>query len=100
MDRRKQSREEWEQELIEDQYNVTPADGSRVGHILAKKSSSPGPIPDAAHLIRGILGGAFLATAVGIFSSNISHRAWFGIVTLAAGICLLVSSVRWNSKRA
>jgi len=97
MDRREQSREEWERELIEGQYNVLPADGSRVGHILAKKSSSPGPIPDAAHLIRGISGGAVLVAALEIL--RFAHRAWLGIAALAAGICLLVSSVRWKSKR-
>ncbi len=86
MDRREKSREEWERELLEDQYNILPADGSRVGHIMAKRSTSPAPIPDSAHLIRGLIGGVLLALGVAILSANISHKLWLGLASLIAGL--------------
>jgi len=98
MDRREKSREEWEREFREDQYNIVPADGSRVGHIMAKRSSTPAPIPDFAHLIRGLLSGALLATAVAVLSSDTPHRVTIGSATLIAGCCLGITAFRLKRK--
>jgi len=98
MDQREKSREEWEREFREDQYTIVPADGSRVGHIMAKRSTSPGPIPDAVHLIRGLLGGMLLATAVAILSSGIPYKVGLGVAILLAGSCLLISAFRRKHK--
>jgi hypothetical protein len=101
MDHGEQSREEWEQEFKDVQHSVGPAEGLRASQIIAKKlAATPGTIPDAAHLIRGILGGALLVGAFEILSSGVANRAWFGIAALAAGLCLLLSSVQWKSKRS
>jgi uncharacterized membrane protein YccC len=98
MGRRERSREEWEREFREDQYNITPAGGSRVGHIMAKRSSTPAPVPDFAHLARGVLSGVLIALAVQILASNTSHKIWLGLTVLAAGCCLGATSFRWKRK--
>ena len=98
MDQREKSREEWEREFREDQYNITPADGSLIGHIMAKRSTSHGPIPDASHLIRGLFGGVVIAVAVGIFSSNTRYKIWIGLAALIAGCCLGITAFRLEQK--
>ena len=60
MDKWEQSRREWEQEISERQHNVTPAEQLRTAHYIAKRSSGA-LIPDFAHFIRFVLGGASLA---------------------------------------
>jgi hypothetical protein len=94
-----QPRGEWEREFKDVQHSVSLAEGLRASQIIAKKlAATPGPIADAAHLVRGILGGALLVGAFEILSSRVAHRAWFGIAALAAGLCLLLLSV-WKSRR-
>jgi hypothetical protein len=99
MDQREKSREEWEREFREDQYNIIPADGSRVGHIMAKRSSTPAPIPDVAHLLRLLLSGILLiAGFVVLFSSDTPHRAVLGVASLIASLSLGVTAFRWPRK--
>jgi hypothetical protein len=85
MDRREKSREKWEQEFRDDQYNILPADGSRVGHIMAKRSSTPAPIPDLAHLIQALLAGALVISASAILLSSAPHKVWLGLAVLITG---------------
>ena len=98
MDQREKSREEWEREFREDQLNIIPADGSRAGHIMAKRSATPAPIPDLAHLVRGLISGALLAIAVAVLSSNTPHNVTLGAATLIAGCCLGITAFRWKRK--
>jgi len=97
MDRQKQSRQEWEQELREVQGNITPDGEFRAAHYIAKKSSS-GPIPDMAHLVRLVLGGTLVALGIRSFSFEIPHRGAIGVAALAAGVCLGFTGFRWNRK--
>lgn len=99
MDQREKSREKWEREFIQDQYNILPADGSRVGHIMAKRSSTPAPIPDFAHFVRGLVSGAIIAIAVTILSSNSPHKVSLGLTALTAGCCLGATAFRWSRKQ-
>ena len=98
MDERDKSREKWEREFIEDQYNILPADGSRVGHIMAKRSTSPAPIQDFAHLIGFLFSAMLLVVAVVIFSADIPYKAALGSATLVAACCLGVATFRWKRK--
>jgi hypothetical protein len=98
MDHREKSREEWERELRDDQYNIVPADGSRVGHIMAKRSATPAPIPDSAHLFRGLVSGVLLAAAVAILSSDVPYKVWLGMAALIAGCALGIAAFRWKQK--
>jgi hypothetical protein len=100
MDQKEKSREKWEREFIEDQYNIIPADGSRVGHIMAKRSPTTAPIPDLAHLVRLLLGGILLVIGfLLLFSSDIPHKAALGVAVLAASCFLGVTAFRWPHKR-
>jgi hypothetical protein len=98
VDHREKSREEWEREFREDQYNIIPADGSRIGHIMAKRSSSPAPIPDFSHLIRGLVSGLLIAVAIATLSSNTPHKIWLSLALLTAGICLGITAFRLKQK--
>jgi len=100
MDRKEKSREKWEREFIEDQYNMIPADGSQVGHIMAKRSPTTAPIPDLAHLVRLLLSGILLVTGfVLLFFSGIPHKAALGVTALTASCFLGVTAFRWPRKR-
>jgi len=96
LDRREKSREEWEREFTEDQYNILPADGSRVGHIMAKRSTSPAPIRDASHLIALLVSGLLLGFCVVIFQGDNPHKIALGLAALIAGCCLGLATFRWK----
>jgi hypothetical protein len=97
---REETREEWERDLIDVQHSVTPAEGIRSVQILTKKlTTSPAPIPDFAHLVMLVLGGTFLGVAFVVFSSDIQHRAAFGVPALATGCCLAAAAFWRRRKR-
>jgi hypothetical protein len=97
-DRRERSREDWERELREDQCNILPADGSRVGHIMAKRSASPAPIKSFSQLIGFIVSAVLLGVALEIFNADISHKMALGSAALIAGCCLGAAAFRWKRK--
>jgi len=96
MDKRKQSREEWEQEIRERQHNITPAEQLRTAHYVAKGSRGA---PIALALVRFVLGGASLGLGIIAFSSGIPHRAALGVASLTAGCYLGFTAFRWNRRR-
>jgi hypothetical protein len=93
----KESREEWEEGLREMQQSITPAQGLRAAHQVAKRSSGA-PIPDLAHLVRLVLGGASLSLGIVAFSSRIPYRLALGAMALIAGFCLGFTAFRWKRK--
>jgi hypothetical protein len=97
MNKREQSREEWEQEIREMQQNITPAEAPWAAHYMAKKGSSA-PIQDLAHLIRLLLGAALLVLGIGAFSSSIPHSTVLGVAAMAPGCYLGLTGFRWNRK--
>jgi len=97
MDKREQSRQEWENEIREVQGNITPDGEFRAAHYIAKRSSS-GPIPDLAHLIRLLLGGVVLVLGFNVFSSGIPYSAAIGVAVAAAGCYLGFTGFRRNRK--
>jgi hypothetical protein len=99
MDKREKSRAQWESDFREDQYNIIPADGSRVGHIIAKRSASPAPIPDFAHLVRYLLSGVFLVGACLVYSSELPHKVAIGSAILIASCGFGGSAFKLNSKK-
>ncbi len=98
MDKKEKSRQEWEREFRDDQYNILPADGSRVGHIMAKRSTSPAPIKNFRQLIGFIVSAVLLGIALEIFNADISHKMALGSAVLLAGGCLGVAAFRWKQK--
>ena len=71
MERRKQSRRQWEQELRglqEWERNLDPVQFSRsFRHVARKGIDGPPSVPDAAHLIRLVLGGMLLPFSMTAF---------------------------------
>ncbi|MFZ3263094.1 MAG: hypothetical protein WA172_03775 [Terriglobales bacterium] len=97
MPAQEESREEWEKEIIDVQHSVTFPEELRSAQIIAKKlSSTPAPIPDFAHFIRGILSSVLLAGAVAILSSNVPHKIWLSLGLLTAGIGVGATAFRWK----
>ncbi len=92
-----ESREEWEQGLREMQQSITPAQGLRAAHQVAKRSSGA-PIPDFAHLVRLVLGGALLALGIVALSSRIPYRVALGAAALIAGCWLGSAAFHWKHK--
>lgn len=101
MTNHEESREEWEQELIDVQRGVTFDAGLRRAQIITKKfSATPAPIPDFAHLVMLILSGAFLVVAFELFSSSVHHKTLFSILALTASCCLGIAAFQRFRKRA
>jgi len=92
-----ESREEWEEGLREMQQSITPAQGLRAAHQVAKRSCGA-PIPDFARLVRLVLGGVLLSLGIAAFSSRIPYRAALGATALIAGFCLGFTAFRWKRK--
>src|SRR5712692_2444764 len=99
MDQREKSREEWEREFIDDQHNIIPADGLRVGHIMAKRSTSPAPIRDFASLIGFLVSAVLLGVGVEVFHADIPHKMVLGATVLIAGCGLCAAALLRNRKR-
>jgi hypothetical protein len=100
MPSQEESRKEWEKEIVDVQHSLTFPEELRSVQIIAKKlSSTPAPIPDFAHLMRGILGGVLLPAAFAIFWSDTPHKIWFGVGTLAAACYLGITAFRLKQKR-
>ncbi len=93
MEKWEQSRQEWEQEIREIQQNITPAEGLRAAHHVAKGTSGA-PIPDLAHFIRLVLGGALLGLGIVAFSSRLPHSNAIGVAALTAGFFLAYTALR------
>ncbi len=98
MNRREQSREEWEQEVREMQQNTAPAEAPWAAHYLAKKGFTA-PIQDLTHFVKLLSGGVLLTLGIGAFSSGIPHSTAFAVAALAAGCYLGWSGFRWNHTR-
>ncbi len=96
---REDSREAWEQELVDAQRGITFEEGRRRSEIITKKlSASSAPIADFAHLLMLLFASVFFAVAFLIFSSEMVHNIAVGLVVLAAGLTLLVAAF-WRTRR-
>jgi hypothetical protein len=95
MNKREQSRAEWEQEIREMQQNITPAEAPWAAHYMAKKGSSA-PIQDLAHFVKLLSSGILLTLGFSAFSYGIPHSTEFAVAALAAGCYLGWSGFRWN----
>jgi hypothetical protein len=95
MNKREQSRAEWEQEIRDMQQNITPAEAPWAAHYMAKKGSSA-PIQDLSHFVKLLSGGTLLTLGIGAFSSGIPHSTEFAVAALAAGCYLGWTGFRWN----
>jgi hypothetical protein len=95
MNKREQSRAEWEQEILEIQQNITPDQAQRTAHYIAKRGYTA-PIQDLAYFVKLLSGGILLTLGFSAFSSGIPHSTEFAVAALAAGCYLGWSGFRWN----
>jgi hypothetical protein len=94
-----ESREEWEQEILDAQHGVTFDEQLRRAQVITKKlSATPAPISDFHHLMMLLLSGVALAISFLIFSSDISHKSVFGLMSLVVSLFLGVAAFRRPSK--
>jgi hypothetical protein len=98
MNKREQSRAEWEQEIKEIQQNITPAQAQRTAHYIAKRGYSA-PIQDLAHFVKLLSAGVLLTLGISALSSGFPHSTEFSVAALAAGCYLGWSGFRWDHNR-
>ena len=100
MEKSKESREEWEKELVDVQHGLTFEEGRRSAQIVAKKlSATPAPIPDFAHLLMLLFSGAFFAATFLLFRTDIPHKTLLGFVALSISISLGIAAFRRSRNR-
>jgi hypothetical protein len=78
---------------------LLPLTGPRVGHIMAKRSNTPAPIPDFTHFVRYLLSGVLLAGSGLVFLSELPHKIVISSAILIASGCIGVSAFKLNSKK-
>jgi hypothetical protein len=98
MNKREQSRAEWEQEIRDMQQNITPAEAPWAAHYMAKKSSTA-PIQDLAHFVKLLSAGVLLTLGISALSSGFPYSTEFSVAALAAGCYLGWSGFRWDHNR-
>jgi hypothetical protein len=98
MNKREQSRAQWEQENRQIQQNVTPAEAPWAAHYMAKRGFTA-PIHDLAHFVKLLFAGVLLTLGISALSSDFSHSTEFSVAALAAGCYLGWSGFRWDHNR-
>jgi len=94
MDKKEESRRQWEQDLQDLQGNITPERGMRGAQIIAKKAAAFITISDFAHLLRFLFGGILIAIGLAALNSRFHHSIILAAVAVAAGLFLALSCLR------
>ena len=97
----KESRREWEVELLERQYNLTPAEITRTSQYRASALPRNAPLPmsisaarlwaGAASIVLGVIGSAIFQSSPGLRFGCLLGGIWVGLY-------LALASVRWIEK--
>ena len=99
MRNRTSSREEWERDIVERQYNLTPADITRTSQFRASGLPKSAPLPFSIRWIYVCVGAALLALGMGL---RVAFDRLFlldiGAAFAAVGLLVMLSAVRWTSK--
>jgi hypothetical protein len=93
-DKREKSRQEWEQEIVSRQQNITPADFPEGVH-YAKIEGIPGIISQ----VRFWLGIVLLAIGVNFIRSSTSAAKAVAAFAIAAGLFVTITAMRWKDTR-
>jgi hypothetical protein len=99
MRNRTNSREEWKQDIVERQHNLTPAEITRTSQFRASGMPRAAPLAIAVRWIYVCVGAALLALGVGVrlvFDKPFLLVA--GTVSGAVGLLVALSAVRWTAK--
>jgi len=99
MSNRDNSREEWQQEIVERQHNLTPAEITRTSRFRASGLRRSAPLPFAVRWMHVCLGAALLALGIGVrVAFDKPYLLWVGTAFGAAGLLVMLSAVRWTAK--
>jgi len=92
VDKREKSRGQWRQEIVARQQNVIPADFPEGLHHVS--SDGLVKIPSQARFWIGIA-----VFAVGVWMYRTSIPPLLAVATMAGGLCLAISAMRWRNAR-
>ena len=99
MANRDESREQWEEELVERQHNLTPADITRTSQFRASGVPRTAPLPIAVRWIYVCVGAALFVLGIGIrLAVEKPYWSVIGTVLGAAGLLVILSGVRWTAR--
>ena len=89
------SREEWEQELIDRQHNVTPAERLRASYYASGDLANKRPA--IVSILRFVFG--LVIAALGIVAFREAESVAIAVSLLAVGGCIALTAVRWTVRR-
>ena len=92
--KREKSRREWEQEIVARQQNITPADYPEGMHYARIKG-----IPGIVSQVRFWLGIVLIAVGGSMIGSTASAGKVVAAFTLAAGLFVTITAMRWKDTR-
>ncbi len=99
MSNQSNSREQWEQDLVERQHNLTPADITRSSQFRNSGLPRTAPLPIAARWRYVWLGAALFILGIGIrLVFDNTYSLVVGIGCGAAGLFEMLSNIRWTAR--
>jgi hypothetical protein len=99
MSNRTNSREEWKQDIVERQHNLTPAEITRTSQFRASGLPRSAPLPISVRWIYVCVGAALLALGIGVRVAF--DKPFFLVVGTtfgAIGLLVMLWAVRWSAK--
>lgn len=93
------SREQWQQELVERQHNLTPAEITRTSRFRASGLPRTAPLPIAVRWIYVCVGAALFVLGIGISAAfDKPYSLVVAAVLSAAGLFVMLSGIRWTAR--
>lgn len=93
------SREQWRQDVVERQHNLTPADITRTSKFRASGLPRTAPLPIVVRWVSVCIGILLVALGVGTRAAlDNPYSLVLGLVIGTAGLLLILASVRWTAK--
>ena len=94
MTKREKSRQEWEQEIVRRQQNITPADYPEGLHYARIDG-----LPKVISQVRFWLGIVLIAVGANMFRSTTSARTAIAALAIAAGLFVTITAMDWKGPR-
>ncbi|MFZ0292013.1 MAG: hypothetical protein WAL52_00295 [Candidatus Sulfotelmatobacter sp.] len=93
------SREEWKQDIVERQHNLTPAEITRTSQFRSSGLPRSAPLPISVRWIYVCVGAALLVLGIGV--RVVFDKPFLLVVGTAfgaVGLLVMLSVVRWTAK--
>ncbi len=99
MSNRTNSPEEWKQDLVERQHNLTPAEITRTSQFRASGQPRSAPLPISVRWIYVCVGAVLLALGIGVrVAFDTPSLLVLGTTFGAVGLLVMLSAVRWTAR--